>query len=88
MWRQPRLKLMITTHFPILSTSFTPTRCGYCIEMRRGLTVCKRTADMRGIHQFMETGGKLGHLWMEGFFEVGDPLTNSGGPIQGGKPSC
>ena len=28
----------------------------------------------------MENGAQLGQLWMEGHFEVGDPLTNSGGP--------
>jgi hypothetical protein len=31
----------------------------------------------------MEAGGKLGHLWVEGFFEVGDPLTDEGGPKPG-----
>ena len=42
-----------------------------------------RFADMKGVAEFMEAGGKLGHLWMEGFFEVGDPLTASGGPKPG-----
>jgi hypothetical protein len=38
---------------------------------------------MKGIADFMEEGGKLGHLWIEGFFEVGDPLVASGGPKPG-----
>jgi len=33
---------------------------------------------MRGIKEFMAEGALLGQLWMEGHFEVGDPLTNSG----------
>lgn len=41
----------------------------------------KRTADMLGIKEFLETGAKLGSLWMENYFEIGDPLTNAGGPI-------
>jgi hypothetical protein len=34
---------------------------------------------MIGISDFIEQGAKLGHLWMEGHFEVGDPLVNEGG---------
>ena len=33
---------------------------------------------MRGIREFMDEGALLGQLWLEGHFEVGDPLTNSG----------
>jgi hypothetical protein len=35
---------------------------------------------MQGIKEFMDEGAQLGYLWMEGHFEVGDPLTASGGP--------
>ena len=38
---------------------------------------------MRGIKEFMDQGALLGHLWMEGYFEVGDPLIASGGPKSG-----
>jgi hypothetical protein len=34
---------------------------------------------MENINSFIENGALLGDLWMEGHFEVGDPLTNSGG---------
>jgi hypothetical protein len=37
---------------------------------------------MKGITEFMEHGALLGQLWMEGHFEVGDPLTNSGAEIR------
>ena len=46
----------------------------------QGFTVCKRTAEMQGIKAFLETGAQLGQLWMEGYFEFGDPLTNASGP--------
>ena len=46
----------------------------------QGYTQARRAADMRGITEFMDEGAQLGYLWMEGYFEVGDPLTESGGP--------
>jgi hypothetical protein len=33
---------------------------------------------MKGISEFMKEGALLGQLWMEGHFDVGDPLVNSG----------
>ena len=54
-----------------------------------GYTQARRAADMKGIPEFVSEGASLGQLWMEGYFEVGDPLTASGGPkrIAGGKAS-
>jgi hypothetical protein len=46
----------------------------------KGYTQAKRAYDMKGIPDFIEEGALLGHLWAEGYFEFGDPLTNSGGP--------
>ncbi len=34
---------------------------------------------MRGIRAFLEEGAKLGELWAEGHFDVGDPLTTPEG---------
>ncbi len=45
-----------------------------------GYTQAKQTSKMKGIKDFINQGALLGHLWMEGHFEVGDPLTASGGP--------
>ena len=28
----------------------------------------------------MEAGASLGHLWLEGYFGMGDPLVNAGAP--------
>ena len=73
-------QLIITTHSPYFVDELHADEVWVMYRDEHGFAVCKRTADMRGINQFLETGGKLGHLWMEGFFEVGDPLTNAGGP--------
>ncbi len=73
-------QLMITTHSPHFINEFRPNEVWVLYRNEQGFTVCKRTSDMQGIKEFLETGAKLGQLWMEGFFEFGDPLTNAGGP--------
>lgn len=73
-------QLMITTHSPYFIDELHADELWVMYRDEEGFTVCKRTADIRGINELMETGGKLGHLWMEGFFDCGDPLTNAGGP--------
>ena len=73
-------QLMITTHSPHFVNELRADEVWVLYRDKEGFTVCKRTEDMRSINEFVETGGKLGHLWMEGYFEFGDPLTNAGGP--------
>ena len=34
---------------------------------------------VQNVRAFMDQGVSLGDLWMEGHFNVGDPLTNQGG---------
>lgn len=46
----------------------------------KGYTQARRAADMLGVKEFMAQGALLGQLWMEGHFEVGDPLVAAGGP--------
>jgi hypothetical protein len=45
-----------------------------------GFTQARRAADLFGVREFMQHGGQIGDLWMEGHFNVGDPLTNAGMP--------
>jgi predicted ATPase len=73
-------QLMITTHSPHFINEFRANEVWVLFRDKHGFTVCKRTSEMQGIKEFLETGAKLGQLWMEGFFEFGDPLTNAGGP--------
>jgi hypothetical protein len=46
----------------------------------KGFTKAERAAEMSGITELMDAGAQLGHLWMEGYFPVGDPLISYGGP--------
>ena len=76
-------QFMITTHSPRFVNEFSAEEVWVLSRDKQGFTVCKRASDMQGINDFIEAGAKLGDLWMEGYFEFGDPLTNAGGPKRG-----
>lgn len=74
-------QLIVTTHSPRFVNELRAEEVWVLYRDEHGFANCKRTSDMPGINEFLETGGKLGQLWMEGYFESGDPLTNAGMPI-------
>ena len=73
-------QLIITTHSPHFVNELSADEVWVLYRDEQGWTVCKRASEMQGIKELLEAGAKLGKLWMEGFFEFGDPLTNAGGP--------
>ena len=73
-------QLMVTTHSPYFVDALRSEELWVLYRNREGFTQAKRAADMRGIPEFMAEGATLGNLWMEGFFEFGDPLKYKGGP--------
>ena len=73
-------QLMVTTHSPFFVDSWKPEELWVLYRDDRGFTQAKRTADMQRVKQFMEHGALLGSLWMEDFFDVGNPLKNAGTP--------
>jgi len=73
-------QLMVTTHSPFFVDSLKPEELWVLYRDKKGFTQAKRTADMQGVKQFMEHGALLGSLWMEDFFDVGNPLKNAGAP--------
>jgi predicted ATPase len=75
-----RTQLMVTTHSPFFVNGLRPDELWVLYRDEYGYTQARRAADMPGIGAFVHEGAKLGHLWMEGQFEVGDPLIASGGP--------
>lgn len=78
-------QLMVTTHSPFFVDSLNPEELWVLYRDEKGLTQAKRTADMQGVKEFMNHGALLGSLWMEDFFDVGNPLKNAGVP-QSFKP--
>jgi predicted ATPase len=77
-----RSQLMVTTHSPFLIDALKPEEVWVLYRDEEGYTKAKRTADMQGVQEFINNGATLGNLWMENYFEVGDPLTNAGGSIR------
>ncbi|MFZ5453250.1 MAG: AAA family ATPase [Thermodesulfobacteriota bacterium] len=75
-----RTQLMVTTHSPFLVNGLRSKELWVLYRNEKGYTKAGRAYDMPNIQEFMESGAKLGHLWMEGYFDVGDPLIASGGP--------
>lgn len=71
-------QLMVTTHSPFFVNGLQPNELWILYRDDKGFTQAKCAAGMQGIKEFMAEGALLGNLWVEGHFEVGDPLTNSG----------
>lgn len=71
-------QLMVTTHSPFFVNALRPEHVWVLYRTEDGFTQARRASEMQGIKEFMDAGALLGQLWMEGHFEVGDPLTNSG----------
>jgi predicted ATPase len=82
-------QLMVTTHSPFFVNALRPEEAWVLYRGDDGFTRAHRASEMRGVKEFVESGAQLGQLWMEGHFDVGDPLVNSGGtkfPATGKTP--
>jgi predicted ATPase len=77
-----RTQLLVTTHSPHFVSRLEARQLWVLYRDERGHTQVERASDMPRVCDLMEQGASLGDLWMEGFFRVGDPLRNSGGPVQ------
>lgn len=75
-----KTQLMVTTHSPFFVDGLKPKELWVLYRDEYGHTQAKCTADMRGVKEFMENGALLGSLWMEDFFEFGNPLKNHASP--------
>jgi len=75
-----RTQLMVTTHSPFFVNGLSPNELWVLYRDDDGYTKARRAFDMQDINAFVDNGALLGDLWMEGHFEVGDPLTNAGKP--------
>lgn len=72
-------QLMITTHSPDFVDGLMPEELWVMYRDESGYSHARRASNMPHIRNFMAHGALLGNLWMEGHFDVGDPLTNAGG---------
>ena len=77
-----RTQLLVTTHSPYFLDGLRPEEVRVLWRDEHGYTKADRVADLPGVSSFVEEGAQLGDLWMEGYFRVGDPLTQRGSPIR------
>jgi len=76
-----RTQLLVTTHSPFFLNALRPEEVRILWRNEQGYTETRRASDLPGVREFIANGALLGHLWMEGYFGVGDPLDNQGAPI-------
>lgn len=70
-----RTQLIVTTHSPFFINPLRPEEVRVLYRGSDGYTRVRRVGDMQGIRAFLDQGANLGELWMEGYFDVGDPLS-------------
>ena len=73
-----RTQLLVTTHSPFFLNGLRSNEVRILWRDGRGHTQTQLVGDFNGINEFMSEGASLGYLWTEGYFGVGDPLTNQG----------
>jgi predicted ATPase len=75
-----RTQLIVTTHSPFFINPLRPEEVRVLYRGSDGYTRVRQVSDMQGIRAFLDQGANLGELWMEGHFDVGDPLS----PVEAG----
>lgn len=73
-----KTQLLVTSHSPEFVNGVRADELWVLYRDAKGYTKAQRASEMRGIPEFLDKGATLGDLWMEGYFSVGDPLTNGG----------
>ncbi|MCE2487123.1 MAG: hypothetical protein J4F42_16530 [Desulfurellaceae bacterium] len=75
-----RTQLLVTTHSPFFLNALQSEEVRVLWRDEQSYTQSQHVADLPRVRNFLEHGGLLGNLWMEGYFGVGDPLVNQGVP--------
>ena len=77
-------QILVTTHSPFFLDALRPNEVRVLWRDESGHTQCHSLDRNDKVKAFMDAGAQLGDLWMEGHFEVGDPLTGGGMPAREG----
>jgi predicted ATPase len=75
-----RSQLLVTTHSPYFANALRPKELWVLYRDQDGFARNVRASDLPKVNAMVDAGGLLGSLWMEGFFDVGDPLIRAGRP--------
>lgn len=74
-----RSQLLVTTHSPFFLNSMRPEEVRVLYRDESGFTQARKASDITGIREFVAEGASMGHLWLEGYFGLGDPFGNTRG---------
>lgn len=69
-----RSQVLVTTHSPYFVDGLKPDELWVLDRRADGYARASRASNMPRVLAQMKVGAQLGALWMEGFFDVGDPL--------------
>jgi predicted ATPase len=78
-------QLLVTTHSPFFLNAARSKEVRVLYRDAQGFTNAVRASDINGVDEFIHEGASLGQLWLEGRFGMGDPLVNSGAPVERGR---
>jgi predicted ATPase len=75
-----RSQMLVTTHSPYFADALRPNELWALYRDEDGFTRNVRASDLPKVRAMVDAGGLLGSLWMEGYFDVADPLVRAGRP--------
>lgn len=68
-----RAQMVVTTHSPFFIDALSPNQVWALGRDEKGYSKAIRASDMDGIKEQIAEGATLGQLWVEGYFEAGNP---------------
>lgn len=73
-----RSQLIVTTHSPQLTDAMRPEEVWAVFRGDDGYARVERGSDVPILKRMVEAGGKIGDLWLEGYFEKANPAPLAG----------
>lgn len=68
-----KTQLLVTTHSPFFIDGLAPDQVWAMARDETGYTVVRRLSNMPVLRPMLDAGATLGGLWMENYFEFGNP---------------
>ena len=72
------MQVLVATHSPFFLTSMRPQDVRMVWRDQSGFAKVERVSDSERITSFLDAGGRLGDLWMEGQFSAAEPPLRPG----------
>jgi predicted ATPase len=76
-----RSQMLVTTHSPYFADALRPRELWVLYRESDGFSRAQRASSLPQVVAMVDNGAQLGSLWMEGYFDVGDPLRGLGSSV-------